>query len=444
MDIATDLIKLADGTQICAPTDIKLMSNFVLREQRDWFEDEIHFVRSFIQPDMQVLDIGANYGLYSMAIAGRLGDEGKLWCFEPTPNTARALRESITANSYESKVEVIEAGLSAEAGTASFYASSNAELNSLHSTDANAEKITIELQTLDECLQRYEWTDIDFIKLDAEGEEVNILKGAEQTLTKLDPLVMFELKHGNQINQGLLNAFTALGFEIYRLIPGLNVLAPFNPQQGIDGYLLNLFACKSTAAEKLKAKGQLVTNKAPLATTTDHPALNGVPSEDEGYRTGLNAYIASTDNKLPMQQRYQHLLYAFGRLVEALNKGESRFERLCSYTRIAFELGQREIGIKICNYLLQRFLVKQHPITQEEAFVPMSEEFEAANAGERNQEWAKAMIIDQFIRKHAFSCYFTGAKILPMFNELEKTGFMRPDMKLRQDTLLELVAAHQS
>lgn len=120
------------------------MSNFVLREQGDWFEDEIHFVRKFIKPDMVALDIGANYGLYSSAIAKSLGDKGKLWCFEPTPNTADALRRTIEKNDLSKRVEIIEAGLSDHVGTATFYMTPNAELNSLTSDgELSAEWLTI-------------------------------------------------------------------------------------------------------------------------------------------------------------------------------------------------------------------------------------------------------------------------------------------------------------
>ena len=165
MNIKTTYITLNDGTKICAPEEANLMSNYVLLEQGDWFEDEIHFVRHFIKPGMIALDIGANDGLYSTAIANNLGDNGKLWCFEPTPNTAKALRSTIEKNKLEKQVEVIEAGLSDHAGTATFYLSPNAELNSLtSSTETSEESLTIKLLTLDQCKKEHDWKKIDFIK----------------------------------------------------------------------------------------------------------------------------------------------------------------------------------------------------------------------------------------------------------------------------------------
>lgn len=436
----TDFLTLFDGTRICAPTDIKLMTPFVLREQQDWFEDEIRFVRSCITPEMTAVDIGANYGLYSTAIANQLGDKGKLYSFEPTPDTAQALRETIKENGLDKKVELLETGLSDHAGEASFYASKNAELNSLHAENAEgAEKITISLDTLDACAERLDWQNLDFIKLDAEGEEINILKGGQTVLTEKSPLIMFELKHGTQVNKGLVEAFTNQGYDIYVLIPGLNTLAPLDAQYPIDGYLLNLFACKQDTANSLAKRGLLVRAAEPLEASEvalpDHATLNAKTTHHEGYRAALEAYLAACDTSREMQSRYQHLLFAYDRLKQALQMGESRFERLSTYARIAFDFGQRQVGMKICEYMLQRFLGKGESITQEEPFVAMSEAFADVAANDEPENWAKAMIIDQFIRKHAYSCYFTGAKTLPLFDELKKLGFLLDDMVRRVDTL---------
>ena len=188
MKLTTQFIALNDGTEICAPDDVKLMTNFVLREQGDWFEDEIKFVREYIQPEMNVLDIGANYGLYTNAMAQTMRSNkqhvlGSIWCFEPTPDTASALRETIDQNSYDN-IEVIEVGLSDKKGDATFYLSDNAELNSLTKGKTSSREVMVKLETLDDCCNQFFWPKIDFVKLDAEGEEINILKGGQKFFEK--------------------------------------------------------------------------------------------------------------------------------------------------------------------------------------------------------------------------------------------------------------------
>ena len=55
-----------------------------------------------------------------------------------------------------------------------------------------------------------------------------------------------------------MSKFAALGFDSYRLVPGLDVLVPFDPAATHDGYLLNLFCCKPDRAAALSDRGLLL------------------------------------------------------------------------------------------------------------------------------------------------------------------------------------------
>lgn len=457
MNQTTTFITLNDGTEICAPNQLNLMSNYVLREQGDWFEDEIHFVRKFIKPGMIALDIGANYGLYSTAIATNLGESGKLWCFEPTPNTAKALRNTIEKNNLKKQVEIIEAGLSDHIGTATFYLSPNAELNSLTSAnETETESLTINLLTLDHCKQEHNWESIDFIKLDAEGEEANILKKATETLEKCSPLIMFELKHGNEINHSLIEDFKRLGYDSYYLIPGLNTLAPLDSSTPADPFLLNLFCCKPDTAKKLEEDGYLVTNAKALQAKDSTkqstffaqiPAFIDLPArkiKNSDFQQAINAYIQSRNKKLNKQKRYQHLLFAYEIVKKVLTQGESKIEHLSTYARIAFDIGQRNLGVQICDYVINKYIKNLSSIKLDEPYIPINSLFESAPQKQLEKEWLIASFIDEYIRKHSFSCYFTAGKALPYFKTLRELGFMLPDMEKREKTLLNLIKSTQA
>ena len=211
-----------------------------------------------MKPGKKVIDIGANYGVYTLTIAKQIGEGGRIWAFEPASATAKCLDKSINSNNFKN-VKLIQAGLSNKTGKATLYLSDNSELNSLTkvaSTEAASENIR--LLTLDSCFNEYKWRDIEFIKLDAEGEEGNILKKGKNTLTELSPLIMFELKHGNTVNLPLIRRFKEMDYDCYRLIPGLNTLIPFSLEDAIDAYQLNLFACKPEKAEQLISDEVLV------------------------------------------------------------------------------------------------------------------------------------------------------------------------------------------
>ena len=57
------------NARICVPYALDQITTFVLLEQEDWFEDEIHFVRRCLLPGMSVVDVGANFGVYTTAMA---------------------------------------------------------------------------------------------------------------------------------------------------------------------------------------------------------------------------------------------------------------------------------------------------------------------------------------------------------------------------------------
>ena len=83
------------------------------------------------------------------------------------------------------------------------------------------------------------------------------MKKGEKTLSLSSPLIMFELKHGHTVNLPLINRFKDMGYESYRLIPGLNTLIPFDQNEPFDGFLLNLFCCKEDKATQLEEEGIL-------------------------------------------------------------------------------------------------------------------------------------------------------------------------------------------
>ena len=351
-------IKIKDGIMVTVPNSLTLMTPYILYEQNDWFEDEIKFIREFIKPGMHALDIGANYGLYTLAIANIVGDKGKVWAFEPTASTFSCLENSVNENAF-TNVELFQLGLSNRTGSAQFYTGQNAELNSLSQESlpsGNAE--IIELTTLDHCLDRCGWTDLDFIKLDAEGEEVNILNGAEKLLSTLSPLIMFELKHGSSVNIALVSKFRSLGYDTYRLIPGMNVLVPFDENQEFDKYLLNLFCCKSDKANVLEQSGVIVkswdwnvsidTNM--IAEYAQSEKLNLGAKElfenagkivDSQYLQVLSAYIASISPNYTLKERLSYLMYALEGSKSLLDKGVDDVGQLSTFSRIAFDAGER-------------------------------------------------------------------------------------------------------
>lgn len=65
----------------------------------------------------------------------------------------------------------------------------------------------VPMVTLDSCVLRYEWSDIDFMKIDAEGEDANIIGGGKRFFEELSPLIQYEIKAEEPPNMLLLQDF---------------------------------------------------------------------------------------------------------------------------------------------------------------------------------------------------------------------------------------------
>ena len=111
------VLPIVDGLKVVVPDSIDLITPYVLREQHDWFEDEIRFVRRVLEPGQRAIDIGANYGLFTLSMAKVVGREGHVWAFEPASSTASYLEQSLKENGL-ANVTLRKAGLSVRAGVA--------------------------------------------------------------------------------------------------------------------------------------------------------------------------------------------------------------------------------------------------------------------------------------------------------------------------------------
>lgn len=258
-------VTLPDGAEIAVPDDLTVMTRWVLEEQGDWFEDEIRFVRRWFPVGGGAVDVGANFGVYTLALAARGGADSRIVAFEPTPSVVPLLQASLARNGF-SHAEVVQAAVSAKSGRGRLRLGVSSELSQLDSGIADgAEAIEVDLVALDEWWDASGRPEVDFLKIDAEGAEVDVLAGAGRMIAQSSPLVLCELMHGDTLNRPMCKALRETGCDLYRLIPGPQVLVPFDEHGPIDPFQMNLLACDSTRAGELEASEWLTRAMDPRA-----------------------------------------------------------------------------------------------------------------------------------------------------------------------------------
>ncbi|MDB5552921.1 MAG: hypothetical protein JWL86_2905 [Rhizobium sp.] len=442
-------VRIKGDVTVCVSPTIHQMTSYVLLEQEDWFEDEMDFVRALTTPDMNAFDIGANHGVYGLTIASRL-TTGHVWAFEPTIAPGTMLSRSIALNGLSDRVTWVHAGLSDRDGQADIGISGDSETNSLQGASGRTERVT--LHSLDQFVAREGVeAEIHFVKLDAEGEEIRILAGGRDFFTRHSPLVMFELRHGSQVNHGLIEMVRSLGYNIYRLLPGLDILVEYSPLFQ-DGFLLNLFACKPDRAAELARRGL-------LATRDEIAAQAGAPPEkpwqerlfalpfaaphaeawrahasrlDPDYDFALSACLAAQDRSLPAAQRvaFAHEALAWITAIADADRGDIALWLL--RLNLTHLLGERTFGLGIAQKLAG--LPEKTFATLKPPYLPPAHRFYDRTACATHAGLMVA--VREFIEyRQGFSSYFSNAPL----NDLAALS-ARPDHGTEIDRRLILSA----
>jgi FkbM family methyltransferase len=163
--------------------------------ESDYEADNYTFLQQQAKPGMHIIDIGAHLGLFSSTSSQLVGPEGKIICFEPTPGTYAVLKETLRLNHCDN-VTALQAAVSSKEGTATFYISSTAGCNSNSLIKNNLSKQSsaydVRLVTIDGIVAEYALHP-SLIKVDAEGAELDVLKGGTKTFRDSKPILILGL-----------------------------------------------------------------------------------------------------------------------------------------------------------------------------------------------------------------------------------------------------------
>lgn len=451
-------IAIRGDVSVVVPHSLQLLTPYVLLEQEDWFEEEIAFARRFLQPGMRAVDIGASFGVYTLSMAKRVGPEGKVWAFEPARGPRTFLQESIGKNRFEN-IRLYPIALSNRDGQAELKVGANTEMSMLGSgEDQQIDGEMVAVRTLDSLLDEAGLKKVDFVKMDAEGEESRILDAAREFLRCESPLILFELKHGSELNWQLLSQFPDIGYGVYRLVPGLEILAPFDAETAIDPFQLNLFACKPDRARALEERGLLAAATVDVAETGlaapeswavflrrfayartlldswQNKDRAGCVPDAAAYRQALDHYARVHDAGTKLGLRYHHLRRAFTVLSKVV-QSEGNLSRWQSLARVAWELGERAIALENLNRCLTRVRTDGE-IVLKEPFLAVSPRFESLDLSGRMAEWCITSVLEQREKLRVFSSYFADPQTtLDVLEALEPLGFYAPEMERRRQLI---------
>ncbi len=166
-----------------------------------------------IEPGTVIYDIGANVGYFSLLAAVLTGKEGKVFAFEPLPRNIEFLRKHIALNKME-QISVIEAAVSDHSGEAYFDLGASSAMGHL----SEAGEMRVRMVCLDEMLNKGDLLPPDYIKLDVEGAEYEVLLGARHLLETHRPVIFLDT-HNRKAHHLTIALLEEIGYR-FKILDG--------------------------------------------------------------------------------------------------------------------------------------------------------------------------------------------------------------------------------
>jgi len=230
---------------------------------REYYEPELVYLEKILPPGKVFVDVGANFGVYTLVASKLVGETGKVLAFEPSAESFAILRQNIELN-HLSNVRAFRVALAQTRSQAWLNYGWDPVCNWM-SKDRDPlrgnEGEEVQTDTLDQLLEENGVTRVDAIKIDVEGAEELVLRGAIRCLTAQSPIVIFEFNPESAALQGLSpwgarDLLEGLGYEFVIL----GECARSNNPEARPTYF-NIVAIPKHSAEKFSGSFHLIGDR---------------------------------------------------------------------------------------------------------------------------------------------------------------------------------------
>lgn len=204
------------------------------RVAKDYFARsfyERHYInwtleQNYVKDDANCLDIGAHIGWYSVSLARKAKH---VYAFECSPKSFNYLCANLTLNKLDYQVTKYNCALSDTEGEVDYYIRDALDGggNGITKLDYDVQKNTNTIKVPAKTLDSFNLDNISFIKIDVEGHELSVLKGAVETIKKNNhPPILFESWdpekdaqgwNASELRKNLFEFIQSIGYKIVRI-----------------------------------------------------------------------------------------------------------------------------------------------------------------------------------------------------------------------------------
>jgi FkbM family methyltransferase len=222
--LTPESVRVGDARIWLNPNDPVVSGALTLRV----FEpDEIRFFRSYLRGGMNFVDVGANVGLYTGLALATPDFSGRILAVEPHAESRLFLEKTIRGNGsarQRERVLVCPVAASDRAGSVTLYKNSqNRGDNRLYADTLLDEQETVATDMLDNLCARHDIGSVQFLKVDVQGAEAQVLSGARRVLSNSGDCVLmtefwpYGLQRMGADGLGYLELLGELGFTLFQL-----------------------------------------------------------------------------------------------------------------------------------------------------------------------------------------------------------------------------------
>jgi FkbM family methyltransferase len=252
--IANDwaLVRLRSGEFLCV--DTRSLDSLPHLLGWEYEADVIRVFRTFLTQQSVVLDIGANYGLYTVLAASIVRNFGRLYAFEGNPQVFKSLQRTIIANQlfHNTNITAVNLLVSDKKGRGVLHYAIE-QLGGGRMSGVGQACVEVDMTTIDDFLP--DDLAVDLVKIDVEGHEPAVIRGMAQTIARspkiriiiefVDTLLADSIKPDDFIDY-----IRGLGFGICRLLPGFKIKL-VRPGEALVGF--NYCLLTRTPEEDIRA-----------------------------------------------------------------------------------------------------------------------------------------------------------------------------------------------
>jgi len=179
-------------------------------------------VQNFLQPGGTFVDVGGNKGDFALLAAKTAGPKGKVVCVEPEPENFSWITRSVKLNGYDN-IQLCNVALSDHEGEAALHLGAKSGFHTLLSGAPERDHgfVMVKTRTLDGLLRESKTDSVNILKIDVEGAELQVLRGAVETIRANPQLIIFLDLHpvlGVNVFE-VFDFLSSLGFGVFEMHP---------------------------------------------------------------------------------------------------------------------------------------------------------------------------------------------------------------------------------